>query len=66
MEELTKMELLLLYGMKKAGVPAEDAISTMAALETEEEQARLLLFMMDYPEATPQDIMNELGEILDM
>ena len=66
MEELTQMELLLLYGMKKAGVPEEDAISTMAALETEEDQTRLLHFMMDCPEATPQDIMRELVAILDI
>ena len=65
MEELTKMELLLLYGMKKAGVPEEDAVPTSIVLKTEEEQARLIQFMMDYPEATPDDIMNEVADILD-
>lgn len=61
--ELTKVQKMLLYGLKLFKVTKEDAVAIVAFLE-EDDQILLIHYMKTQPNATPQDILNESGRLL--
>ena len=61
--ELTKVQKMLLYGLKLYNVAKEDAVAIVAYFE-EDDQVMLINYMKTHENATPQDILNESGRIL--
>ena len=64
MKELTKTERLLLYGLKQFKMPSEEAAAISVYLEEEEDQLLMIAYLVNHPNATHQEIMNEFGRLL--
>ena len=62
---LTKVQKMLLYGLKMFKVTEEDAVAIVAFL-TEDEQILLIHYMKTHPNATAQEVVNESGRILEL
>ena len=64
MEELTKIQRLLLYGLKQFDMPTEDAAAISVYLEEEDDQLLMIAYLASHLDATHQEIMNEFGRLL--
>ena len=65
MEKLTLTERLLLYGLKQRDMPTEEAAAISVYLKEEEDQLQMIAYLMKYPNASHQEIMNKFGDILE-
>lgn len=63
MEELTKVQRLLLYGLKQFEMPSEEAAAISVYLD-EDDQVLMIDYLASHPNATHQEIMNEFGRLL--
>ena len=61
--ELSKVQRVLLYGLKQFQMPRDEAAAIVAFLE-EDDQVLLIDYMVHHKNATPQDILNESGRLL--
>ena len=60
----TKTEDMLLYGLKvKFGMPREESAAIVTYL-IEDDQVLMIDYLMNHPNATHQEIMNEFGRLL--
>ena len=64
MEELTKIQRLLLYGLKQFDMPCDEAAAISAYLEEEDDQVLMIDYLVNHLNATHQEIMNECGRLL--
>ena len=62
--KLTKVQRLLIYGLKLFKVTKEDAVAIVAFM-AEDDQVLLIHYMKTHPNATEQEILNESGRILE-
>lgn len=63
--QLTPIQMLLAYGLNLTKLPDEEWEAVFNFLETEEEQMKMILFLKHNEKATNQEIMNELGRIVE-
>lgn len=61
---LTKTDRLLLYGLKQFDMPSEEAAAISVYLDEEDDQVLMIDYLVNHPNATHQEIMNEFGRLL--
>ena len=61
--ELSKVQRLLLYGLKQFKMPSEEAAAISVYLE-EDDQVLMIDYLVHHQNATHQEIMNEFGRLL--
>ena len=64
MDELTKIQGLLLYGLKQFEMPRDEAAAISVYLEEEDDQVLMIDYLVNHLNATHQEIMNEFGRLL--
>ena len=64
MDEFTKIQRGLLYGLKQFDMPSEEAAAIYAYLEEEDDQVLMIDYLASHLNATHQEIMNEFGRLL--
>ena len=62
--EWTKTEKILLDGLIYFGLDKEEVIGTMMFLQTEQQQIRMIDYLMNNRNATSQDILKETMRII--
>ena len=65
MMEFTQIQKLLIYGLKLSKAEKETQMGVCLFLETEEQQLLMIDYLRHNPEATEQEILNEMGAILE-
>ena len=62
--KLSKIQRLLAYGLNQYGVSTEDGVAIILFLKEEADQLLMIDYLINHPEATPQEILNESGRLL--
>ncbi len=62
--KLSKTQKLLAYGLNLHGVNVDDGVAMILFLEEEADQLLMIDYLMNHPNATPQEILNESGRLL--
>ncbi len=62
---LTLTQKLLIYGLTLFPIPKETRVAIFFSLETEEEKRQLIAYLKKHPEATKQDVLDKVGEIIE-
>ena len=61
---LTKIERLLIYGLKQFNLSDDDLNAIVMFLEEEDDKLLMIYYLKTHPDATSQDILNESGRLL--
>ena len=64
MDKLTKIQKLLLYGLKQSKVDKDDCVAIVYCMK-EDDQILLIDYLVTHPDATPQEIINESGRLIE-
>lgn len=62
--KLTKTQKLLMYGLKQLNTSEEDMVIIMVSLQEEEEQLEMIQYLASHLDATDQDILKKLCDIV--
>jgi hypothetical protein len=62
---LTLTQKLLIYGLTLFRLPEETQEAIFLVLNTEDEQLQMIAYLMKHPEATEQEILDHMGEIIE-
>ena len=62
---VTKTQKLLLTGLNQFNTKKQNRIIIMMCLEKEDDQLLMIDYLLSHQDATEQDIMNALGDILE-
>ena len=64
--KLTKIQKLLIYGLKQYEVEEDDAVAIVYCMKEEDDQILMIDYLITHPQATHQEILNESGRILEL
>ncbi len=64
--ELTKMQKLLIYGLTLFGLDEETQLSIFLLMQTAEQQAAMIVFLQTHENATEQQILKQVKQILEV
>ena len=64
--KLTRAQKHLLHGLKLFGLTIDEAVGVMLALETPEQEDKLMFWMAENKTATPSDIIGKTMDITRM
>ena len=62
--ELTITQKLLIYGLTLFPLEEQDQEAIFLVLKTQEQQEEMVAFLMLHPEASGQEVLNEMGRII--